>query len=337
MEEIQQKKHSTWKWGLLAFLILLMIGVVVSFVFIFFPLNREKRAIEAHISCLVLPQQTRVAGVVTAIRFHKGMRVNRGDTLVLLQDSTYRMLVHKASSELNASMEIKRQADEAVYEQNTRYERCKYQADSVRRVLEEKEQVYYRYEDLFQTQKVSYEMYRAAQEEAQAQQEVYARYEGSRKDAELILAELLGKQKIAVSQYDACRAALELAEYNLNQCVVLATDSGLIDRVLIAEGAYVEVGKPLVGLVPDQGKWVTACFSDDLLSDVAGDAIVDVRVQLRGQCYDWQGRVVEDAPMDMPVHGQGSGTFVRTVTLPHLPDSLFARLYDGLSVDVILE
>ena len=79
------------------------------------------------------------------------------------------------------------------------------------------------------------------------------------------------------------------------------------------------------------------CFSDDMLSDVAGDAIVDVRVQLRGQCYDWQGRVIEDTPMDMPVHGQGSGTFVRTVTMPHLPDSLFARLYDGLSVDVILK
>ena len=77
-------------------------------------------------------------------------------------------------------------------------------------------------------------------------------------------------EQIAVSQAQAetagatieqLRAALEQAELELSYTKIYAPDSGRVTRKAVEEGALVQVGQPLMAIVPGD-VWVTANFKE---------------------------------------------------------------------------
>lgn len=332
---MEQDKHQIGKLRrklpVYTVIIVLVVGVAVGCLFWF--TGKPEAALEAHIVCRMIPQQTVVDGRVAQIFCQRGMNVNRGDTLIILQDSVYRVAVRKALSEFNTGVEIKQLADEAVYEQTALFERHRLQTDSIRNILEDKEQTYYRYEDLFQKQQVAYEMYVAAQQEMESVRSVYQRYETSFKEVETRLADLLSQQRIAASRYETLRAALELAELELGQCVVLASDSGMIERVKVSADEFVSRGQQLLDLVPHQGKWIVARFSEDSAEKVYAHATFHVRIHMDSKDYDWEGCLATDCP-EGELSGQAG--VVCCIALPDMPDHIYSRLSDGYQVEVML-
>lgn len=334
---IKPEKHEICKirpkWLTYMLCLVLFAGAVAGC--IFWLVGKPSSALEASIVCRIIPQQATVEARVAQIRCQIGMSVNRGDTLILLQDSAYRVAVRKALSEFEAGIEVKRLADEAVYEQTSLFELHRQRTDSIRTVLEEKEQTYYRYEELFQKQQVSYEMFVTAQQEMESVRAVFQRSEVLLKETEVCLADLLSRQRIAESRYETFKAALELAELELSQCAVLATDSGIVERISVSSDTFVTRGQELVGIVPKDGKWVVARFSEELADKINSDAIFLIRAHLDSIDYEWEGRMaMTDYPDDETFGHTGT---VFCFSLPDLPEPIFTRLSDGFEVEVVLQ
>jgi membrane fusion protein (multidrug efflux system) len=93
-------------------------------------------------------------------------------------------------------------------------------------------------------------------------------------------------QQIAVSQAQAetagatteqLRAEVEQAELNLSYTKIYAPVDGRVTRKSVEQGALVQIGQPLLALVPEN-VWVTANFKEDQIGRMAPGDKVDISV-----------------------------------------------------------
>ena len=93
-------------------------------------------------------------------------------------------------------------------------------------------------------------------------------------------------QQVAVSQAQSetaeatteqLRAAVEQAELELSYTRIYATETGRVTRKSVEEGALVQIGQPLLAIVPGD-VWVTANFKESQIGRMAPGQRVDVSV-----------------------------------------------------------
>jgi len=93
-------------------------------------------------------------------------------------------------------------------------------------------------------------------------------------------------QQVAVSQAqcetagattDQLRAAVEQAELDLSYTKIYATETGRVTRKSVEEGALVQIGQPLMTIVPGD-VWVTANFKESQIGRMVAGQPVDISV-----------------------------------------------------------
>ena len=93
-------------------------------------------------------------------------------------------------------------------------------------------------------------------------------------------------QQVAVSQAqsetarattDQLRAAVEQAELELSYTKIYATETGRVTRKSVEEGALVQIGQPLLAIVPGN-VWVTANFKESQIGRMVAGQAVDLSV-----------------------------------------------------------
>jgi membrane fusion protein (multidrug efflux system) len=114
--------------------------------------------------------------------------------------------------------------------------------------------------------------------EVEAGQARVAQAEARIKEAQASLqATRTGPQQMAISRSNAQTAAarvkqvqaiLEQAELNLDYTQVKAPIEGIVSQRKVELGQYVQVGQPLLALVPLHNVWVTANFKENQLKDM---------------------------------------------------------------------
>jgi membrane fusion protein (multidrug efflux system) len=114
--------------------------------------------------------------------------------------------------------------------------------------------------------------------EVEAGQARVAQAEARIKEAQASLqATRTGPQQMAISRSNAQTAAarvkqaqaiLEQAELNLDYTQVKAPIEGIVSERKVELGQYVQVGQPLLALVPLHNVWVTANFKENQLKDM---------------------------------------------------------------------
>jgi membrane fusion protein, multidrug efflux system len=96
----------------------------------------------------------------------------------------------------------------------------------------------------------------------------------------LVLAPLL-------AQRESRAAAVRLAQYNYEQCSILAPFDARVTNLTTSEGQYVQVGKQLFTLIDNRTWWVLANFRESQIANIQPGAPVDVylmfdKTKLRG-------------------------------------------------------
>jgi membrane fusion protein (multidrug efflux system) len=93
-------------------------------------------------------------------------------------------------------------------------------------------------------------------------------------------------QQVAVSQAQSqtaaatteqLRAQVEQAELELSYTKIYATETGRVTRKSVEEGALVQIGQPLLAIVPGN-VWVTANFKESQIGKMAAGQPVDISV-----------------------------------------------------------
>lgn len=298
----------------------------------------------AYVHQHITPINCRVQGFIREIRFDEYTPVRKGDTLVIIEDTEFRLQEAQAEAALLNALAGQRASATTVATMQSNIDvndaaiaECGVQLENARREDE-------RYERLLARNSVTRQQYDNVHTAYLAIQARYEQLTRSRRSTALVKNE----QSHRLEQNDAgikvAQAALELARLNLSYTVILAPCDGVLGRKVINAGQLVQPGQTLVDIVDSGDKWIVANYRETQLAHIHEGDRVELRVDALPGCRltgtvqsisDATGSAVSMLPTD-----NATGNFVKVeqripvrITIDDTASEAYRRLRAGMSVE----
>lgn len=222
----------------------------------------------------ITPVNTRVQGFINKIYFDEYKPVHKGDTLLVIEDSEFKLRLAQAEADL-ANALAGRQATNAgiattqnnISVNDATVEEIRVQRANAGRELQ-------RYKKLLEQDAVTKQQYdnvKTAYDAINAKYEQALRTRHSTSLSKNEQAHRLGQNEAAVR---LAQAAVDLAKLNLSYTVIVATCDGVTGRKDIREGQLVQPGQTMVDIVDDGELWVVANYRETQLPNIKEGASV---------------------------------------------------------------
>lgn len=233
---------------------------------------------------------SRIQGFIGRIYVDEYQHVNKGDTLMTIEDSEFRLHLAQAEAGLQNTLAGKAATEKGVIGMTNNISVTEASIDEVNVLLKNAETDFLRYRKLYEQESVTRQQY----------DDVRTRYESLKAKVETMRRQRTGtgiardEHTIRLSQQEAAievaRAALDLARLNLGYCTVLAPCDGYTSRKTVQEGELVQPGMRLVSIVDEQKRWIIANFRETQRGGIAVGSRVEITVDaFRGNIFE--GRV----------------------------------------------
>lgn len=256
--------------------VLLLAGI--SVVALEFSTRRYEQTDDAQVEQYLLPVNVKVAGYIRQIRFTEHQHVNKGDTLLIIDDRECAIALQQAEAALMDARSGRKVAgntlqkasgNAAVFDASI--EEAELRADKLQRDYE-------RYAKLLEKKASTpmvVEQYKAELDMARARVDALRQ---QREAARWAVSEVDQKQENAEAAVKRAEAAVNLARLNLSYTVITAPVDGCVGRRAIEEGQLVAPGQTVTTLVPDTRKWIVANFKETQLARIRAGQRVDISV-----------------------------------------------------------
>ncbi|MCD8305131.1 MAG: HlyD family secretion protein [Prevotella sp.] len=258
-------------------ILLLIVGGIVWIASVFVHIGGEYTD-NAQVEQNLVNVNARVQGFAERIYVDEYCPVRRGDTLMTIEDSEFRLHLAQAEAGLQNALAGKAASEKSVSGAANNIAVTEAGIDEVNVLLANAEADYMRYKALFEKDAVTKQQYDA----------VRTQYESLKAKAETMRRQRTGsgltrdEHSIRVGQQDAAidvaRAALNLARLNMSYCTVLAPCDGSTSRKLVQEGELVQPGMRLFSIVDDRSRWVVANFRETQLKGIKKGSKVEITV-----------------------------------------------------------
>lgn len=216
----------------------------------------------------ITPVNTRVQGFIKRICFDEFQPVKKGDTLVIIEDSEFRLRLAQAEADLSNAMAGRSvttagiettQSNISVNEAGI--EEMKVVMDNARRELQ-------RYEKLLKEDAVTRQQYDNVKTAYQTAKARYEQASRERRSTSLVKNEQTRRLTQNEAAVRLAQASLDLARLNLSYTVITATCDGMTGRKNIHEGQLVQPGQTMVDIVDGTDLWVEANYRETQLPDI---------------------------------------------------------------------
>ncbi|MET0635785.1 MAG: HlyD family secretion protein [Chitinophagaceae bacterium] len=314
---------------------------------------------DAQISADISPVIPRVAGYVLEVRVKDNQQVKKGDTLLVLDNRDYQIKVEQAEAALQiaqSSLGSARATSSAAIA-NIATSRASVgtidaQIEQARVTLWRASQDYDRYANLIKDHSITqqqFEQAEAAKQTAEKQLLILQQQKNQAAEQTNAVASQSTATSSQISVADATikqrQVDVDAARLNLSYTIITAPDDGLVSRVNVQTGQYVQAGQALFSVVHSNLVWVVANFKETQLAKmkvgqkvvIAVDALDDHRFDATVASFSpATGATFALLPPD-----NASGNFVKVVQrLPvrieftNPQDSLVKKLRPGMNVKV---
>ena len=241
----------------------------------------------------ITPVNTRVQGFVQRICFDEYKPVHKGDTLVIIEDTEFRLRLAQAEADLANALagQEATTAGIATTQNNLSVNdagiaEVRVQLENARRELE-------RYKRLDAVTRQQYDNILTAYEATKARYEQVSRVKHSTSLTKNEQTHRLGQNEAAVR---LAQAAVELARLNLSYTVITATCDGVTGRKDIHEGQLVQPGQTMVDIVDGTDLWVIANYRETQLPHIhEGDRVTLTADAVPGVTYTGTVESISDA------------------------------------------
>lgn len=299
---------------------------------------------DAQLDADINPVLSRVSGYVNEIRFEENQHVNKGDTLVKLDERDLQIKVQLAQAALDnaqANVAVAR-ANAGTSQANTATAASNVEAAKVR--LWKATQDYDRYMHLLDEKAITAQQFDAVKAEklsAEAQlesinkQQAAAGLQGQAASQMVTVAESVIAQR---------QADLDFAKLQLSYATIIAPATGIASRKNIQNGQFVNAGTPLFSIVSDEGIYVIANFKETQLEDMKTGLPVEVTVDafpseaIQGTVYSFSAAT--GAKFSLLPPDNATGNYVKVIQRVPVKIKLsgnkevMAMLRPGMSVKV---
>ncbi len=316
------------------FIIALVVLVVVGGTFGSFKyihsLHHEETD-DAQVEANVSPVIPRISGYVSEVRVKDNQKVEKGDTLIILDNSNERILVAQAqaalqTAESNLSVAhantTASRANIAAYEANVATADAQIEAAKVN--VTRTTQDYNRYLNLIKDHSITqqqFEQVEAAKLTAERQLQVLLdqRKAASRQTTTITSQSNATSQQVGVANATIMqrKAELEKAQLNLSYTVIVAPSDGVVSKVNAHVGQYLQAGQNLFSIVTDKNPWVIANFKETQVSRIRPGQKVTIHIDAFPD-HDFNAKVSSFSPATgsrfaLLPPDNASGNFVKVV------------------------
>ena len=267
-------------------LVLLLIGawlVVNHFVHFGDGEFTDNATVQQHIT----PVNTRVGGFIKEIRFSEYQPVHKGDTLVIIEDSEFRLQLAQAEANLQREMAGGEATTSGIGVTRQNMSVSDAGIDEARVRLDNARQDDQRYAQLLKADAVTQQQYDQIHTNylaAKARYEQVVRSRATLNRTEQEQGHRLSQNKAAI---DVAQAQINLARLNLSYTVITATADGVVGKKNIHVGQLVQPGQAMVDIVDNSELWVVANYRETQLPGISlgakvcikADAVPDVEFE----------------------------------------------------------
>ena len=260
------------------FACILLLGAISWVCEKFIHLGNVEFTENAQVKQLIVPVNSRVQGYIKEVRFDEYQKVQKGDTLVIIEDVEYRYMVAQAEANLANAKSGKDAMHNVISTTATNLSVTDASIEEARIVFENAERNYKRFSTLYEQNAVTRQQYddmNTTYLAAKARYDMLCRQKESVQSVSREQNTRLGQNEAGIK---LAEAALELARLNLSYTVVLAPCDGYTGRKEIQQGQLIQPGQTLVDIVDSEEKWIVANYKETQTANITEGCEVEIEV-----------------------------------------------------------
>lgn len=226
----------------------------------------------------LVPVNSRVQGFVKEVYFDDYVKVRKGDTLALVEDTDFRLQLAQARAHLQNALSGKDAAVTAVSTSTNDITVTDAALAEVEALLTNAKRDFDRYAVLLQQEAVTRQQYDAVETNylaLKAKRDMLVRQKGSTGLVARQQSHRVGQNE---AEIEAARAAVELAELNLSYTVITAPCDGYTSRRNIQPGQLLQPGQTIVSVVDTGDTWVIANYKETQTARMSVGDTVGIKV-----------------------------------------------------------
>lgn len=244
----------------------------------FFHLRNVQWTDNAQIRRNIIPINSRVQGYIERICFDDFKEVKQGDTLVIIENSEYKLREAQANAAYQRSL-IENTAmgtTISTTENNLSVSDAAIEELNIRLVQAEKD--YRRYEQLLGQKAVTRQQYENMKTNYEAMKSKYDMLVRQKHSTNLIKREQTQRLEQRKADIEATQAAHELAKLNLSYIVITAPCDGVVSKKSIQLGQLIQPGQNLLSVVENNKVWIIANYKETQINDIFEGQSVEIHV-----------------------------------------------------------
>ncbi len=312
---------------------------------------------DAQVSADIRPVIPRVAGYVTEVIVKDNQRVKKGDTLLILDNRDYVIKVEQAEaalqiaeSNLSSAKAITSAAKANIATSQASIGTVDAQIEAAKINVWRTTQDHDRYANLIKDHSITQQQYEQALAAKQTAEKQLSILEEQKKQASQQTNAVSVQSNATASQINIADATIkgkqvdvDAAKLNLSYTVITAAQDGLVSKINVQPGQYVQAGQALFSVVHSETVWVIANFKETQLDKMK----IGQKVIIKADAYpghDFIATLTSFSPATGSTFAllppdNASGNFVKVVQ--RLPvkiefvdktDSLVKKLRPGMNV-----
>jgi membrane fusion protein (multidrug efflux system) len=233
---------------------------------------------DAQVEANINPVSARAGGYIKKVWFNEHLPVQAGDTLITIEDREYKARLQEAQAAVDDAHAQLKMLDASVYAAEVATTVNKDQIEGAKARQWQSQQDMNRYRNLVKAEAAT----GAEFEQVKAHYDVavsdFNASKSSLTASKARILELKSKTDLLLADLKKKEAQLELARINLSYTVVTAPYSGKLGRKTVLIGQQIQPGQPLVYIINEKEKWVTANFLETQVGGMRIGQAVDVSV-----------------------------------------------------------
>lgn len=293
----------------------------------------------------IVPVSSRVQGFVKEVRFVEFQKVNKGDTLVLIEDAEFQLRLAQAEANLQNALAGESAAGAGIATTSNNLLVTDAGIAEVKIQLANAESEYGRFEKLLAKGAVTQQQFDGVKTHYEALKAKVTTMERQKNTTSLVRDEQELRKKQTQTGIDVCEAALDLARLNLSYTVITAPCNGTTSVKNIQEGELLMPGMRLLTVVDDSQTWIIANFRESQIDGIHVGSPVEIEVDaFKGKKFSGEVVAIADATgaqYSPAAPDNATGNFVKIeqripVKIAFTSDNdleLMSRLSSGMNVE----
>lgn len=269
----------------------------------------------AQVQRQIVPVISRVQGYIKEIRFNEYEPVEKGDTLVIIDDADMRLRVAQAEADYQNALAGRGVADRSVVVATANVAVSDASIAEAKVLMDNAAVDLERYTRLLENEAVTRQQYDGVKTDYEAKRARYETLARQRAASTNVAAET--RERIAQNDagVELAKALLETARLNLSYTVITAPCDGYCSRKDILAGQLVQPGQTLLDIVDMGDVWITANFKETQLANMHPGSEVEIKVDAIPD-RTFKGKIVAfssatGAAISMIPQDNSAGNFVK--------------------------